>query len=60
MRPNTLHQRDTMAKLTKAAGRRRLAEILGKSKKLYMRGFISTKDLDAIERIVKTRTSQLK
>ena len=49
-----------MAKLTKAAGRRRLAEILGKSKKLYMRGFISTKDLDSIERIVKTRTGQLK
>ena len=49
-----------MARLTKAAGRRRLAEILAKSKKLYMRGFISTKDLEGIERIVKMRTTQLK
>jgi len=49
-----------MAKLTKAAGRRRLAEILSKSKKLYLRGFISTKDLDSIERIAKTRAKQLK
>jgi len=49
-----------MAKLTKAAGRRRLAEILSKSKKLYLRGFISTKDLDSIERIAKSRSKQLK
>lgn len=49
-----------MPKLTKAAGRRRLLEILGKSKKLFIRGFISTKDLDVIERICKMRTSQLK
>jgi hypothetical protein len=49
-----------MAKMTKAAGRRRLAEILSKSKKLYLRGFISTKDLDSIERIAKTRSKQLK
>jgi len=49
-----------MGKLTKAAGRRRLAEILSKAKKLYLRGFISTKDLDSIERIAKTRSKQLK
>jgi len=49
-----------MAKLTKAAGRRRLAEIEGKAKKLFLRGFISTKDLDTIERICKSRTKQLK
>jgi hypothetical protein len=49
-----------MGKLTKAAGRRRLAEIEAKSKKLFLRGFISTKDLDTIERICKSRTKQLK
>jgi len=49
-----------MAKMTKAAGRRRLAEILSKSKRLYLRGFISTKDLDSIERISKSRSKQLK
>ena len=46
--------------MTKAAGRRRLAEILSKAKKLYLRDFISTKDLDSIERIVKMRSKQLK
>ena len=45
--------------LTKAAGKRRLKEILGKAKNLYLVGYISTKDLDAIERIVKTRTKGL-
>ena len=49
-----------MPKMTKAAGRRRLGEILSKSKKLFLRNYISTKDLDVIERIVKTRTKQLK
>ena len=49
-----------MGKLTKAAGRRRLGEIEAKSKKLFLRGFISTKDLDTIERICKSRTKQLK
>jgi hypothetical protein len=49
-----------MPKMTKAAGRRRLAEIHSKAKKLFMRDFISTKDLDAIERICKMRTKQLK
>ena len=47
-----------MARMTKAAGRRRMAEILSKAKKLYMRDFISTKDLEAIERIVKLRSKQ--
>jgi len=36
-----------------------MAEILSKAKKLYMRGYISTKDLDAIERIVKTRSKKI-
>lgn len=49
-----------MAKLTKAQGRRRLKEIVGKAKALFLNGYISTKDLDAIERIAKTRTNQLK
>ena len=49
-----------MPKMTKAAGRRRLGEILSKAKKLYLRDFISTKDLDAIERICKTRSKQLR
>ena len=49
-----------MPKMTKAAGRRRLAEIHSKAKKLFLRGFISTKDLDSIERICKTRAKQLK
>jgi|TARA_R100001594_G_scaffold143269_2_gene191028 hypothetical protein len=37
-----------------------MAEILSKAKKLYMRDFISTKDLDSIERICKMRSKQLK
>jgi hypothetical protein len=49
-----------MAKMTKAAGRRRMGEIHSKAKKLFLRGFISTKDLDAIERIMKSRAKQLK
>ena len=49
-----------MAKMTKAAGRRRLSEVESKAKKLFLRGFISTKDLEAIERIVRTRSKQLK
>ena len=51
---------DSMAKMTKAAGRRSLSEILSKAKRLYLVNYISTKDLDAIERICKTRTTQLK
>ena len=49
-----------MAKLTKAQGRRRLKEIVGKAKALFLNGYISTKDLENIERIAKTRTNQLK
>jgi len=49
-----------MAKMTKAAGRRRLGEIHSKAKKLFLRGFISTKDLDVVERICKSRAKQLK
>jgi hypothetical protein len=49
-----------MAKLTKAAGRKRLKEMVGKAKMLFLNGYISTKDLDSIERIAKTRTNQLK
>tara|TARA_R100001463_G_scaffold56168_2_gene108180 strand:- start:1129 stop:1302 length:174 start_codon:yes stop_codon:yes gene_type:complete len=49
-----------MAKLTKAAGRRRLAEIEGKMKNLFMAGYVSIKDVEAVSRIVKTRTNQLK
>lgn len=47
-------------KLTKAQGRRRLKEIVGKAKALFLNGYISTKDLENIERIAKTRTNQLK
>ncbi len=49
-----------MAKMSKAAGRKRLKEMVGKAKNLFLNGYISTKDLDAIERIAKTRTNQLK
>ena len=49
-----------MARMTKAAGRRRMAEILSKAKTLYLRDFISPKDLDSIERICKMRSKQLK
>ena len=47
-------------KMTKAAGRRRLAEIVSKAKKLYMVGYISMKDMDAIQRIADMRIKQLK
>ena len=49
-----------MAKMTKAAGRRRLREILSKAKKLYMENYISMKDMDAIQRIADMRMKQLK
>jgi len=49
-----------MAKMTKAAGRKRLMEIKSKALKLYAVGYVSLKDLDAIERICKTRYNQLK
>ena len=49
-----------MAKMTKAAGRKRLKEMVGKAKNLFLNGYISTKDLEAIERIAKVRPNQLK
>ena len=49
-----------MAKMTKAAGRRRLGEIISKAKKLYMVGYISMKDMDAIQKIADLRSKQLK
>jgi hypothetical protein len=49
-----------MPRMTKAQGRRRMAEIMSKAKKLYMRDFISTKDLDASSESVKMRSKQLK
>jgi hypothetical protein len=49
-----------MPRMTKAAGRKRMSEMLNKAKRLYLVGYISTKDLDSIERICKTRTNQLK
>lgn len=49
-----------MPKMTKAAGRRRLAEITSKAKRLFMVGYLSTKDLETIERICKMREKQLK
>ena len=47
-------------KMSKSQGRKRMAEMLSKAKKLYMVGYISIKDYEAIERIVKLRTNQLK
>ena len=49
-----------MPKMTKAAGKKRLKEMVGKVKNLFLNGYISTKDLEAVERIAKTRTNQLK
>ena len=49
-----------MAKMTKAAGKKRLKEMVGKAKNLFLNGYISSKDLEAVERIAKTRTNQLK
>mgnify|MGYP003134162827 CR=1 FL=1 len=49
-----------MARMTKAAGKRRLMEIKSKAFKLYAAGYISLKDMDALERICKTRYNQLK
>jgi hypothetical protein len=49
-----------MPKMTKAQGRKRLKEMVGKAKNLFLVGYISTKDLEAIEKIAKLRTNQLK
>jgi len=47
-------------KMTKAAGRRRLAEIDSKMMNLYASGYVSMKDIESVRRIVKSRTTQLK
>jgi len=47
-------------KLTKAAGRRRLKEIESKMFKLYESGYVSLKDVEAVKKIVRTRSNQLK
>ena len=49
-----------MAKMTKLQGRRRLSEIRSKAIKLYLVGYISMKDMDAIQRIADMRMKQLK
>jgi|TARA_B110000003_G_scaffold162234_1_gene162268 hypothetical protein len=47
-------------KMTKAQGRRRLAEMESKAFKLLGAGYMSLKDFEAVQRIVKTRSNQLK
>ncbi len=47
-------------KMTKAQGRRRMAEVKSKCKKLFMMDYISMKDMDTIERIMNSRSRQLK
>jgi hypothetical protein len=47
-------------KLTKAAGRRRLNEIRAKMFKLYESGYVSLKDVEAVSKMVKLRSNQLK
>lgn len=47
-------------KMTKAAGRRRLNEIKSKMFKLYESGYVSLRDVEAVSKIVKTRSNQLK
>jgi len=47
-------------KMTKAQGRRRLAEMQSKAFRLMGAGYISLKDFVAVQRIVKTRSNQLK
>lgn len=49
-----------MPKMTKAQGKRRLEEIRSKAFKLYEAGYVSLKDMDNIDRIVKMRKNQLK
>ena len=47
-------------KMTKAQGRRRLVEMESKAFRLLGAGYISLKDFEAVQRIVKTRSNQLK
>jgi len=47
-------------KMTKAQGRRRLAEIDRKMLALYASGYVSMKDIESVRRIIKTRSTQLR
>lgn len=46
--------------MTKAQGRRRLLEMRAKATKLWLAGYISMKDYDAVSKIVDMRSKQLK
>ncbi len=47
-------------KMTKTQGKKRLAEMQAKASKLFLAGYISLKDYEAVARIVKLRIGQLK
>jgi hypothetical protein len=47
-------------KMTKAQGRRRLNEMQSKAFRLMGAGYISVKDYETVQRIVKARSNQLK
>jgi len=47
-------------KMTKAQGRRRLTEMQSKAFRLMGAGYISLKDFEAVQKIVKSRSNQLK
>tara|TARA_R110000796_G_scaffold123961_1_gene238371 strand:+ start:497 stop:643 length:147 start_codon:yes stop_codon:yes gene_type:complete len=47
-------------KMTKAQGRRRLTEMQSKAFRLMGAGYISLKDFEAVQKIVKARSNQLK
>lgn len=46
--------------MTKAQARRRLFEMEAKAFRLLGAGYISLKDFEAVQKIVKTRSNQLK
>lgn len=47
-------------KMTKAQGRRRLTEMQSKAFRLMGAGYISLKDFEAVQKICKARSNQLK
>jgi|TARA_R110002126_G_C10168941_1_gene473620 hypothetical protein len=47
-------------KMTKAQGRRRLTEMQSKAFRLMGAGYISLKDFETVQKIVKSRSNQLK
>ena len=47
-------------KMTKAQGRIRLTEMQSKAFRLMGAGYISLKDFEAVQKIVKARSNQLK